>query len=398
MTQPPVITLDGRTGEGGGQLVRIACALAAVATQPVRITHHVTAIEYLKKATGAHVEGLFVGSDTLLFSPQSPPTSLTSRNIKITADSPAASTLLIFQAVFPFLLFAGNDKGEPIRLEISGGTNVSFSLSYEYLDEVLLPTLEDAFGIVVERKLLARGWSSGKQQRGAVKFVFTPLKPGETLKFQGDAAAYGGGESQPTVRDVTAIDVSIIVPAQLHEELAEELEDALLGMFDNAEVNFKKIEDSGADSRIYVFAVARAGKLRWGRDWLGASQNAKSKNSNRSKAGLSKTISRQLANDLYEEVTAGVVDEYLQDQLVVFQALAEGRTSFPRGEDRNRLERAMERLQLDDEEDLRKEKTDGPIGEGSDHTTTVRWVASQLLPSVAWYDRGIVCEGAGIKQ
>ena len=33
------IQLDGRTGEGGGQLVRIACALAAVTSQPVRIFH-----------------------------------------------------------------------------------------------------------------------------------------------------------------------------------------------------------------------------------------------------------------------------------------------------------------------------------------------------------------------
>jgi len=32
-----IIELDGRTGEGGGQLVRIACALASVATQPIRI-------------------------------------------------------------------------------------------------------------------------------------------------------------------------------------------------------------------------------------------------------------------------------------------------------------------------------------------------------------------------
>jgi RNA 3'-terminal phosphate cyclase (ATP) len=35
----PIIELDGRTGEGGGQLVRIACALAAVASQPIRITN-----------------------------------------------------------------------------------------------------------------------------------------------------------------------------------------------------------------------------------------------------------------------------------------------------------------------------------------------------------------------
>lgn len=33
------IELDGRTGEGGGQLVRIAVALASVCTIPVRITN-----------------------------------------------------------------------------------------------------------------------------------------------------------------------------------------------------------------------------------------------------------------------------------------------------------------------------------------------------------------------
>lgn len=34
-----VIELDGRTGEGGGQLVRIAVALSAVMSQPIRIAN-----------------------------------------------------------------------------------------------------------------------------------------------------------------------------------------------------------------------------------------------------------------------------------------------------------------------------------------------------------------------
>lgn len=38
MSRKP-IEIDGRTGEGGGQLVRVAIALAAVTTQPVRITN-----------------------------------------------------------------------------------------------------------------------------------------------------------------------------------------------------------------------------------------------------------------------------------------------------------------------------------------------------------------------
>lgn len=33
------IEIDGRTGEGGGQLVRVAIALAAVSSQSIRITN-----------------------------------------------------------------------------------------------------------------------------------------------------------------------------------------------------------------------------------------------------------------------------------------------------------------------------------------------------------------------
>ncbi len=37
--KPKPIELDGRTGEGGGQLVRVAVGLAALTSQPVKITH-----------------------------------------------------------------------------------------------------------------------------------------------------------------------------------------------------------------------------------------------------------------------------------------------------------------------------------------------------------------------
>lgn len=36
---PKPIELDGRTGEGGGQLVRVAIGLAALTSQPVKITN-----------------------------------------------------------------------------------------------------------------------------------------------------------------------------------------------------------------------------------------------------------------------------------------------------------------------------------------------------------------------
>lgn len=356
-----------------------------------------TAIDYLAQATSADVSGLSVGSHTVEFSPQLRPSALESRTIKITADSPAASTMLIFQAVFPFLLFAGNDKGEPITLEISGGTNASFSLSFEYLDQVLLPTLQDAFGIKVERKLLARGWSLGKQQRGRVEFQFKPLKPGEALRLkEKKGVVYGGDGPTPAVEDVEGIDVSIIVPAAMHEAMTEALRGDLEQLFPDVEPNFKIIEDSEADSRIYVLLVATAGMVRWGRDSLSSMpKKAKGKGGMHTAGSLCATISRRLCKELYEEVSiGGVVDEFLQDQLVIFQALAEGRTSFPRGEAKD-LEQRVEKLEIDDAK-LRKEKTNKPFGEGSTHTTTARWVTAQLLPSVGWYNKGGFCEGVGM--
>ncbi|KAL2166938.1 hypothetical protein VTG60DRAFT_1935 [Thermothelomyces hinnuleus] len=416
--EKPIIELDGRTGEGGGQLVRIASALASVASQPIRITHvrgnregsrggglksqHVTSIDYLAKATAADVSGLSIGSQTLEFRPQLRPFEVKERHIKIAADSPAASTLLIFQAVFPFLLFAGNEKGEPITLEISGGTNVAWSLSFEYLDQVLLPALHEAFGIAVERKLLARGWSLGRQQqRGTVEFKFKPLKPGEKLRLKdnskdGATAVYPGGGTLPVVEDVKGIDVSMIVPLGMRESMMEALVEDLEQLFPDVPVEFKVDEGSGDDARIYVLLVAKAGTVRWGRDVLTSMpKKAKGKGGVQTASSLSATISRKVSKELYEEVSSGaVVDEFLQDQLIIFQALAEGRTSFPRAENKDSLEQAVARLAIDNR--LRKDKTDEPFGEGSGHTTTARWVVSQLLPGVEWYNRGLLCQGIGM--
>lgn len=374
-------------------------------------SQHVTAIEYLASATDADVSGLSVGSPTLEFRPRLAPscyyspaatataTGADGRTISISAESPAASTLLIFQAVFPFLLFACGDK--PLTLRISGGTNGSFSPSYEYLDQVLLPALHDAFGVAVERRLLSRGWSLGKRQRGKVEFKFTPLKPGETLKLREGGGVYGGGGGEPPdVEDVEAVDVSMIVPADMHDSLSQALVTDLGELFPDADVNFKIIEDSGADSRIYVLLVAKAGAVRWGRDILESTpKKAKGKGGSQSTSSLSETISRRVSKELYDEVsTGGVVDGFLQDQLVIFQALAEGRSSFPRGvDDTGSLEGAMDKLDIDgDGERLRRDKADGPFGEGSTHTTTARWVTAQLLPGVKWFNKGNVCEGVGM--
>ncbi|KAK4219034.1 RNA 3'-terminal phosphate cyclase [Rhypophila decipiens] len=455
-----MIELDGRTGEGGGQLVRMACALAAVVGQPIRITNvrgnrggarggglkaqHVSAIEWLAKATDASVTGLSIGSHTLEFEPRNKASALKSRSFKITAESPASSTMLIFQAIFPFLLFAGGETSSsssdtplPINLEILGGTNVSFSLSYEYLDQVLLPALEENFvGIRVERELKSRGWSLGKSHHGHVILKIHPLSLGQPLRLRDPQHLSLNNSSTPLVE---RIDITILAPTTLHASLSDALTKDLDDLFPNIAINFKLVEESSSEARIYILLVAlspliqiqdqkkdsgnqnspQTRRHRWGRDILTSTPKKPPPKKPKKGSGaaappsLSEKISGQVCKDLYDEVhtTGGVVDEHLQDQLVIFQALAEGISSFPSIS--TSLEQSMGDLTAEDNGKEKgkkmvaqppqlhkdnKKKTQGPFGEGSLHTTTARWVTTELLPDVTWYNDGRVCQGVGIRM
>ncbi len=313
--------------------------------------------------------GCTVGSKSFTFRSKLSPLEIRDRNIQVKADSPA-SLLLVFQAILPFLLFAGDRSGSPITVTIQGGTNVNWSLSYEYLDQVLLPALE-RFGVIVERKLECRGWVHGPQEVGSAKFKFTPLSPGQLLKEP----------AWPTERGAIAhIDVSLLVPSDILQVMRKSLSFELELVFPDITVNFVLVEASKHKTRIYVLLVAHTSTgLRFGRDCL---YNGKTKDKNPDE--LSTEVSQTVVDELDAELRkGGLVDEYLQDQLVIFQALAGGKSNIPG---------SLETLTSVRD---RVECTDEPFGDGSMHTTTARWVASQLLPQVKWIDRGRICEGAG---
>jgi RNA 3'-terminal phosphate cyclase (ATP) len=333
---------------------------------------HNACIKCLQDATRAEVTGCSVGSKSVEFRAKLSPVDLVNRNIWITAES-AASVLLVFQALLPFLLFAGDEKGSPVTATIQGGTNVSYSLSFEYLDQVLLPSLE-RFGVKVERKLESRGWSHGSRQIGSAKFKVAPLPPGQTL-----IAPEWPSERGP----ITKIDVSIIVPETLQELLKKALLFELGLVFPDVEANFLIVEDSKHNARMYTLLVSHTSTgLHFGRDWL---YDRKSKG--KSLDDLSTEIAQKVVDELDAEIRkGGLVDEYLQDQLIVFQALAEGKSNIPGSMDTATSDRD------------RVEKMDEPFGDGSTHTTTARWVTGQLLPSVKWIDKGRICEGVAWKS
>jgi RNA 3'-terminal phosphate cyclase (ATP) len=291
--------------------------------------------------------------------------------MRVKAES-AASILLVFQAVLPFLVFAGDEDGSAISITIQGGTNCSFSLSYEYLDQVLAPALE-RFGIKIERKLEFRGWSHGTPQVGSAKFIISPLRPGQALR----------NPNWPTEQGViTKIDVSILVPRGIQDTLKAALLFELNLVFPEVVVDFILVENSGHNARLYTLLVAHTSTgLRFGRDWL-----YDEKIKNKTYDQLAVEISQKVVDDLDNEIRKrGVVDEHLQDQLIIFQALSQGRSFIAENSNSSPTRISL----VDQPENL--------TGDGSLHTTTARWVTRQLLPQVKWANQGTICEGVGWK-
>jgi RNA 3'-terminal phosphate cyclase (ATP) len=271
------------------------------------------------------------------------------------------------------------------------------SLTYDYADQVLFPSLEDTFGIKIERRLTKRGWSVGPTFRGLATFKIYPLGIGEALSLKYPEKRF----QNPQDFVVSTIDASIIVPESLHGEFEAAIRRDLDVLFPGVPVKTRILEDSNHESRVYILLVAISySKLRWGHDILYAIPKPKKGKSSKSKApvSISEHVSHKVTKGLFEEVSnMSTVDSHLQDQMVIYQAIARGLTSFTRRlEPVNDLQEMLRGLHLEDPSQMRKERTDKPFGEGSLHTQTARWVAAEMLGSIVYYHKGQVVEGAGI--
>lgn len=300
--------------------------------------------------------------------------------------------MLILQAILPFILFAADDANEPIILTLNGGTNVSWSLTYEYFDQVLMPTLEERFGIQIERELKRRSWSLGRSSHGLIKLKVHPVAKGDKLSYSPPAKYI-----YPASYEVKTVHVSMVTPAYSHKSLQDQIILGLGELYPDAGIQFRVTEDSASDGRWNVLLVAESeGGIRWAKDLLWSlPKNFKSPD------GFIRKLASTVCRELYKETSfGGQVDEYLQDQLVVFQALCDGYSSFLRGdhpgdaEPEAALSGAMNNLSLSGSR-VRKEKTKGPFGHGSMHTQTARWVASELLPAAEFYNKGDFVKGIG---
>ncbi|KAL8635678.1 MAG: hypothetical protein Q9228_006859 [Teloschistes exilis] len=406
---PDAVSLDGRTLEGGGQLLRLAVSLSALTYLPVHVWHiranraprkagqqvgglkpaHLAAVEWLAKATRAETQGMVKGSSDLQFQPNERSSgtntdesnseheyqigtwqdvydseSLIRRETYIRLTSPG-SVCLILQAVLPYLLFHSSKistqeiqadseqiASVPLRVTIEGGTNVSKSPSVEYISQVLIPLLVEKVGIPpMAAKVIKRGWSSGRADVGSVQFDLKPFSSGSKLP-----------EFHFTNRgEVVKMHVSILASdLNMRDKLRGKVVEGLLARYPNVEIFFPVEEDTKSGARLYLLIVAETSNgYRLGRDCLW-----ERKTNPATLEAITGTVIKELEKELER---GGCVDEYMQDQLVVFQALAKGRSTVNSGKDMA----------------------------ATLHTKTARWVAEQLLAMP--FDEQGTCSGCGFE-
>ncbi|TKA68658.1 hypothetical protein B0A55_08802 [Friedmanniomyces simplex] len=422
------IELDGRTLEGGGQLIRIALCLSALTSVPVKITHirgnrsgggglkaqHLACVNWLAQACNARVEGGEKGSRTLLFVPHSAEADIEVEGWgvppvfrkKVLKDGSrlwearldigtAGSTGLALQAILPFMLFTklpGSEENSiPIRLTLSGGTNVSGSPSYDYITQVLLPTLANIGFPGITTTLGKRGWSQGGTSIGNFTLDIPPTSklPLPAFQLTREDTEKRNRAKRPIAP--CSLSATVIAPAAYHDHFRDRLATAIamhFGSDDTAPDIPTEIhcEDSRHEKRLYLLMVAKIASRKpdtdsectgllhhyLGRDWL---YNRKIPSNGHPKAIAD--MAGRVVRELHHEVSSGAcVDEHLQDQMVVFQTLGEGRSEVFAG---------WEEEDGDGEERVAREP--------SLHARTAEWVCREMLG--VRFDAGGVCEGSG---
>ena len=155
-----MIQIDGSHGEGGGQILRTAVALSMVKGEKVRVNNiranrpnpglshqHLMALKAAKDISDAEAEGLRKGSRKVTFEPDEIRRGLYKFDI-----GTAGSITLLLQTVLPPALLSG----EPVEIEVRGGTDVKWSPPYDYFENVFLENLRE-MGAEIESELIKRG-------------------------------------------------------------------------------------------------------------------------------------------------------------------------------------------------------------------------------------------------
>lgn len=305
-----MIEIDGSFGEGGGQLLRYSVALAALLGTPIRVYNirakrdnpglrpqHLSAVKHIAELVGARVEGLRVGSTEIKLFPQQNRV----KGGRYTVDiGTAGSTTLFLQATLPVLL----NSDSRLELEVRGGTSVRWSPPYRYFENVLLPLLR-LFGVKASSHLLREGFYP--EGGGIVRVVVEPSYPLSGVVLSQPA------EPSP----VEGVSYVANLPCHIAERQARSARDTLAGGgYEVSRIDIAcNVPSIGRGSGIVLWS--RVGRSIVGGDSIGE------------KGKPAEQVGREAAENLLRTLSKRVpVDPHASDNLVIYMALANGKSEI----------------------------------------------------------------------
>jgi RNA 3'-terminal phosphate cyclase (ATP) len=309
-----LIKVDGAYGEGGGQVVRTALTLSVLTGRPVAISNiranrpkpglapqHLTNVLALAEICDADVQGAEIGSAELLFKPKNAPRSGEYRFdvTEVLGSGSAGSVTLILQTLLLPLSFAEGTS----RLLLRGGTHVTWSPPFEFIDRVFLPTVAK-MGIEASCRLNVPGFypSGGGEITAEIAGLQTVLKPlelrerGKLLRIEGNA-------------------IACTLPSHIPHRMAERARAILERAGFDADITPRREQCIGPGAGIFLTAHYEWAKA--GFSALGAPGKP------------SEAVAEEACEQLFTHHLSGApADRYLADQLLLPMSLADGVSAF----------------------------------------------------------------------
>jgi RNA 3'-terminal phosphate cyclase (ATP) len=308
-----LVRILGDMLEGGGQIIRTSIALSALTGEEVEIVNvrgkrsppglkaqHVTGIRAVAAISEAEVEGLEVGSMRLRFKPRTRGGGAFTFNV-----GTAGSISLVLQALMPAAAFAP----KPLEAKITGGTDVKWSPTIDYIRMVTLPILAK-MGYKAELKVERRGHYP--RGGGQVAFKAYPIEKLNPITL----------EERGTVIKIDGRSHCVRLPSHVAERQAEAASRLLRNAgFEKVNVELESYPPEsdphlGPGSGITLYAPTSTGTII-GADAIGE------------KGKPAEKVGEEAASKLLADLKTGMaLDRHMGDMIIPYIAVADGKSEI----------------------------------------------------------------------